>query len=144
MDIELGLKQGPFWMISEYIRTDVDSNSFDDPTFAGFHVSGTWALTGEQRGYDRNKGLFDKLIPMQSVQSGGVGAWELVVRYSELDLSDGLVEGGDMSRMSIGVNWWPNRAFKGTIQYGAIDLDRLGVSSSSNVIQVRGALLLGF
>ena len=144
VDIELGLKQGPFWMISEYIRTDVDSNSFDDPTFAGFHVSGTWALTGEQRGYDRNKGLFDKLIPMQSVQSGGVGAWELVVRYSELDLSDGLVEGGDMSRMSIGVNWWPNRAFKGTIQYGAIDLDRFGVSSSSNVIQVRGALLLGF
>ncbi len=105
-------------MIGEYIRTDVNANDFDDPTFAGFHVSGIWALTGEQHGYDKSRGLFDKATPLESVRTGGIGSVELVVRYSDLDLTDGLIEGGDMSRVSIGVNWWPTREFKGTIEYG--------------------------
>ena len=143
-DLELGFKKGPLWVIGEYIRTDVNAYDFDDPTFAGFHVSGIWALTGEQHGYDKSRGLFDKATPLESVRTGGIGSVELVVRYSDLDLTDGLIEGGDMSRVSIGVNWWPTREFKGTIEYGWIDLDRFGISSSSNVIQARGAFLLGF
>jgi phosphate-selective porin OprO/OprP len=142
--LELGYKHGPIWMISEYIRTDVNANNYNDPTFDGFHVSGTWALTGEERSYMRRQGLFGKLTPLESVRTGGIGAWELVARYSEVDLSDGLIEGGDMSRVSVGVNWWPTRDFKGTIQYGWIDLDRFGISSSSNILQLRGAMMLGF
>ena len=83
------------------------------------------------------------MTPLETVRTGGIGAWELIARYSDVDLSDGLIEGGDMSRVSVGVNWWPTREFKGTIQYGWIDLDRDGISSSSNILQLRGAMLLG-
>jgi phosphate-selective porin OprO/OprP len=140
---ELGFKRGPVWMMSELIHTDVNANEFDDPTFTGFHVSGTWSLTGERRDYDLREGLFDKLIPLKNVHSGGTGAWELVARYSELDLSDGLIEGGEMSRWSVGINWWPTREFKTTLQYGWIDLDRFGISSSSEVLQLRGTMQMG-
>ena len=142
-NIEFGFKHGPFWLISEFLRTDVNANNFNDPTFDGFHVTGTWAITGEQRGYERHQGLFGKLTPLAGVRTGGIGAWELVARYSDVDLSDGLIEGGDMSRASVGVNWWPSREFKGTIQYGRVNLDRDDISSSSNMIQLRVAMLLG-
>ena len=143
VDIELAYRNGPVWISGEYIRTDVNSNTVDDPTFDGFHVSGVWALTGEQRGYDKRQGIFGKMKPLESVRTGGIGAWELAARYSEVDLDDGLIEGGDMSRVSVGVNWWPTREFKGTVQYGWIDLDRDGISSSSNILQLRAAMLLG-
>jgi phosphate-selective porin OprO/OprP len=140
---ELGWKHGPFWLSSEYIRTDVRANEYDDPIFEGFHVTGLWALTGERRGYDRVNGLFKKIVPQSDVRSGGPGAWELAARYSELDLDDEKIEGGDMSRLSIGLNWWPTREFKASIQYGRIDLDRFGLKSSTDVFQARLAFLLG-
>ena len=80
---------------------------------------------------------------MSFMRLTGIGAWELVARYSDVDLSDGLIEGGDMSRTSVGVNWWPTREFKGTVQFGRVDLDRDGISSSSNIIQLRASMLLG-
>ena len=72
----------------------------------------------------------------------GLGVIGEIVCYKS-QLSDGLIEGGEMSRASVGVNWWPSREFKGTIQYGWIELDREGISSSSNILQLRLAMLLG-
>jgi len=77
------------------------------------------------------------------VDKGGVGAWEVVARYSEVDLTDGLINGGEMSRISVGLNWYATPSFKATAQYGWVDLDRFGISSTTNMLQLRMAFLLG-
>jgi hypothetical protein len=51
--------------------------------------------------------------------------------------------GGDMSRVSLGVNWYSSSAFKATAQYGWIDLDRFGTTGNTGVWQIRMAFLLG-
>ena len=87
--------------------------------------------------------LFTKIVPLRDVRSGGFGAWELAARYSEIDLDDGKIEGGEMRRISVGLNWWATREFKANMQYGWVDLDRFGKSSSTDVFQVRLTFMLG-
>ena len=103
----------------------------------------TWALTGESRAYNRRQGIFGKLIPKRDVNSGGPGAWELAARYSNVDLTDSNINGGDMDRISVGLNWYPSTSLKTTVQYGWIDLDRFGSRTTTEVLQVRLAFLLG-
>jgi phosphate-selective porin OprO/OprP len=143
ISLEGGYRQGPIWLMGEYVGTDVSSSQYENPYFDGFHVTGAWAITGEVRSYNYRKGIFTKLTPERDVISGGPGAWEAVVRYSEVDLTDGLVDGGDMSRISLGMNWYATSAFKATAEYGWVDLDRFGISSTTRVLQMRMAFLLG-
>jgi phosphate-selective porin OprO/OprP len=141
--LEAGWRQGPFFINGEYVRVSADSKVNGDPNLQGYHITAAWSLTGESRGYDNKKGVFTKLIPNRPVIYGGPGALELVARYSSLDLTDGLIEGGEMNRWSIGLNWYTSSLFKATAQYGWINLDRFGLNSTTRVFQLRAAFLLG-
>lgn len=143
LSLEGGWRQGPFWLMSEYLRTYVTSDEADDPVFEGWHLTGAWAITGESRPYNRKKGIFGKLTPARNVMDGGFGAWEAVARYSQVDLADGRIEGGNMTRWSLGLNWYLSSQLKLTGQYGWVDLDRFGISSTTRVLQIRMAFLLG-
>jgi phosphate-selective porin OprO and OprP len=47
-----------------------------------------------------------------SVQHG-LGAWEVAIRYSQVDLNSGNVEGGTLRDLTFGLNWYldPNCRF---------------------------------
>jgi len=49
----------------------VTSELKDDPTFQGYHVSANWTLTGENRPYDKKRGIF-KIRYRQEVLMKGV------------------------------------------------------------------------
>jgi phosphate-selective porin OprO/OprP len=70
----------------------------------------SWFMTGESRNYKADKGIFDILVPQKpfSLTTGGLGAWELAVRYSEIDLNDDGVSGGRERDVTAGLNWYPN------------------------------------
>ncbi len=139
---ELGWRMGPFWAHSEGFLADVDSPTSGDPGFVGYHVTASWALTGEMRAYNRRAGVFGPLPISRSVYSGGRGAWELAARWSELDMNDGLVDGGRSQIASLGVNWWLTPFFQFSINYRHIELDRLGTTGVSDGINTRITLLL--
>ena len=141
--LEAGWLQGAVYIHGEYVGVSANSDEAGNPNFKGYHVTAAWALTGESRGYDNKKGVFTKLIPNRSVIHGGPGAFELVARYSTLDLSDSLIQGGEMDRWSIGINWYASPAFKATAQYGWIGLDRFGQKSTIGVFQFRMNFLVG-
>ncbi|MGH8627669.1 MAG: OprO/OprP family phosphate-selective porin, partial [Gammaproteobacteria bacterium] len=107
---ELAGVYGPFSVQGEYLRADVDRDTGGDLGFDGYYGYVSWFLTGESRNYRPDRGVFDILQPRQpfSLKSGGWGAWELAVRYSGLDLSDGTVRGGEIDDLTFGLNWYPN------------------------------------
>ena len=38
----------------------------------------------------------------------GSGAWEAAVRYSNVDLDDGALNGGNLNQVTAGLNWYWN------------------------------------
>ncbi len=107
--LEAAAVAGPFSVQSEYMQASVDSVSSDDPTFSSFYVLGSFFLTGEHRPYWHGGGSFDRVRPNSSfLDDGGTGAWEILARFSRLDLNDRLVRGGEMKNFTFGVNWYLN------------------------------------
>ncbi|MGH8607692.1 MAG: OprO/OprP family phosphate-selective porin [Gammaproteobacteria bacterium] len=107
---ELAGVYGPFSVQGEYIRADMDRETGGDPGFDGYYGYASWFLSGESRNYKADKGVFDVLQPLKpfSLKTGGWGAWEVAVRYSNLDLNDEGVRGGEIDDLSFALNWYPN------------------------------------
>ena len=99
---------GPFSLQSEYVRASTEAEEVGDPSFNAFYVTGSFFATGEHRVYNRPLGEFGRVIPMLSVVDGGIGAWELAARYSQMDLNDASLQGGAMKNFTLGLNWYLN------------------------------------
>lgn len=80
----------------------------EDRAFWGTYVQGTWWLTGESTNYQRAEGAFGGVTPKKdfSIENHGAGAWQLAARYSHLSLDDGGVNGGELSDVTLGINWF--------------------------------------
>lgn len=100
-----------------------------DPHFQGWYALAAWSLTGEQHAYDPTTASFRGLKPAQPLGGGGLGAWELVARYSDIDLNDnplssaalGGVAGGKQDVFSVGINWYPTDITRFELNYDDIN-----------------------
>ncbi len=115
---------GPFSVGAEYTRSWIDrkqkGTTLDTPSFKGDHnleldgwyAEAAWSITGESRGY--KNGNFGYLEPAKpfNLKNGGWGAWELATRYSAADLNDGSFKGGELSNMTVALNWYINSNFR--------------------------------
>lgn len=142
LNLEASWRKGPLWINAEYIDTAVDSPTIGDLDFSGYHASATWALTGEMRDYNKKSGILGPQPVAKTVNQGGWGAWELGARYSSIDLTDGLIDGGEMDIWSVSVKWKLTPVFVVDLNYRYITLDRFGFESSSDGALIRILLLL--
>lgn len=144
--LEASLRSGPFWLHSEYLRSEVDSEILNDPKPSGYHLSASWILTGETRAYDRKAGLFRGIQIARTVDQNGWGAVELSTRYSHADLSDlPDATGGDAGEIdiwSLGVNWWLSPYLNMNMNYRYVSFDRLGTNGESHGINTRIMIVL--
>lgn len=140
--LETSWRKGPFWLESEYLRTDVELPQGETSRLSGYHVTGSWAVTGEMRPYRKKSGIIDRLPVSRSVYQRGLGAVELALRWSTADLSDGTVDGGEMDVLSLGVNWWPSPYWSVNLNLRHVDLDRFGLEGESRGVTVRVSLAL--
>ena len=101
---------GSFHAQGEYTGTSVRRRGASDLSFGGWYVQAGYFLTGEQRNYDRQSGKYNRITPKAMVGDGGIGAWEIAARYSEMDLSSKDVRGGKERNVTLGLNWWLNRS----------------------------------
>jgi phosphate-selective porin OprO and OprP len=121
--LESAFVAGPFSMQAEYVWACVqnartaDGIGRGDPSFHGLYVMASYFLTGESRNYRRASAGFDRITPLENfflVRDGlerrrltfGRGAWELLARYSYLDLNDSGVTGGVLQDLTLGVTWY--------------------------------------
>lgn len=117
-----------FWFAGEYLSAEVDSASAGDPRFGGYYVQAGYFLTeGDYRRFKTSSGGFDRQKPGSPwLNDGGTGAWEIAVRYSTIDLTDGAVVGGEENNVTVGLNWYPNPATRMMLNYVLADVEGLG------------------
>jgi phosphate-selective porin OprO/OprP len=122
LSAEFATVTGPFSAQAEYISTSVNRSVGSDLGFDGWYLETAYFLTGESRQYKQGK--FTKPLPKSNVGEGGMGAWQLALRYSTLDLSDGLIKGGEADAVTVGLNWFPTPTLRFTANYvDVLDVD---------------------
>lgn len=129
---EFATVYGPFSAQAEYIASNVSRQGDSDLDFDGWYAEAGYFLTGESRQYSNGK--FGRPKPHSIVGQGGIGAWQLALRYSTLDLTDGLIDGGEVDAMTLGLNWYPTSALRFTANY----VDVLDVEGGPNDNQEPG------
>merc|ERR1712000_457557 len=95
----------------------------EEPSFTGATVTGLYYLTGESRPYSHKGGVYGPARPNNPLSRGGSGAWAISARFSTLDLTDSGIDGGEMDVASLGLNWFPERRMRFTLEGGVASVD---------------------
>jgi phosphate-selective porin OprO/OprP len=134
---EIYYRNGPWMFGSEYWWLKASSTSEHDPVFHGGDVFATYLITGETRTYNMVGGYFRDISPARTVFQGGPGAWELVFRYSNIDLDSRNLQGGRFRRFTPMVNWYLSDNVRLEIAYGYGHLDRFDLKGNTQFFQTR-------
>lgn len=119
ISLEGALVYKQFSLQSEWMGQNVSpvmSQDFGgDLEFNGYYLLASYFLTGESRVYDEGK--FKR---PDSARPGG--AWELVARYSDIDLMD-VAQGTSATSVLLGVNWYATEHMRAMMSASRIDVD---------------------
>ncbi|MCI0598190.1 MAG: OprO/OprP family phosphate-selective porin, partial [Beijerinckiaceae bacterium] len=148
---------GPFSLQGEYMGADYNRNASalafanfngagfnalggSSLHFSGYYVYGTWYLTGESRAEaykvdSLNPATFGQIKILDPLSKGGIGAWELAARFSELNLNSGGILGGREQNVTVGLNWYPDRGIRFMLNY----INVVGLSAPFNRPYLNGA-----
>jgi phosphate-selective porin OprO/OprP len=152
--LELAAQKRNLFLQAEYESFNVERSDagVSTPHFYGWYVEGTWILTGEARKFNAGTAAFDA-PPVDhpfKLHGGGWGAWELGLRYSEMNLNyragdagtalatttvggsitDG-IRGGDQKIWTVGLNWYLNPIFRLMFDYEHVTIDRLSPNAAA-------------
>jgi phosphate-selective porin OprO/OprP len=133
---------GPFMAGSEVYVHQFHSVETNNPGFVGGDVMVSYFLTGESRPYYTNTGIFGFVPVKKSVFKGGPGAWEVLFRYSSLDLNGGTLNGGKFWRITPMINWYLSKEVRLELAYGYGVLDRFNLRGATQFFQSRIQLTL--
>tara|TARA_R110002073_G_scaffold6555_2_gene38606 strand:- start:18125 stop:19531 length:1407 start_codon:yes stop_codon:yes gene_type:complete len=115
---ELAYTYGSLSLQGEYYYIDIERDGPNpDLDFSGYYLEGSWFLTDDMRSYSGNKGSYGKVKPRSIVGKGGIGAWQLAVRFSSVDLNDNDITGGDAQNFSLGLNWYATNNIRMSANY---------------------------
>jgi phosphate-selective porin OprO/OprP len=140
---------GPWSFQAEAMAAIVDQQAAGTATLGGAYMQVGYFLTGEHRPYDRVAGAIDRVKPFEDffwinsngMHCRGLGAWEVAARWSYIDLTDGTINGGNMSNMTLGLNWYCNPYCKVVANYVHSSLDsRSGIQSETSAYGLRAQL----
>ena len=149
---EFALTAHQFFLESEYFEYKIDRRITTaatpaDPHFDGWYVQGGWVLTGENRPYNPTEARIDapKMNYNFNPSAGTWGVFELVARYSDLDLNFhtcgaghavpaspascfDAVNGGEQKISSFGLNWYLNPDIRLMFDYLHVDVNRFNAA----------------
>ena len=146
---EAAFIKGPWACSGEYYLDKVDTSNttaISDPTFTGYYAQVAWTITGERRAWKGADAVFGSIAPSSNAfVNGGLGAWELALRWSNVDLTDGSlatgVRGGSIDVLTLGLNWYANTNFRCMLDLSRADVNTddpgLGQGGVSNIVQMR-------
>lgn len=121
---------GPFSLQSEYIAAEVDrKGALATQDFYSYYVEASYFLTGESRAYNAKKGIFDRVKPKWNFNpsEGNWGAWQVAARWSDINLNDSVIKGGDMKDVTLGLRWIPHPNLSFMLNYIKVNSDNKAV-----------------
>lgn len=127
--VEAAFVSGPWSVQGEYVQVDA-SRTGHDFSGKGWYVYGSWVLTGEMRPYDGD-GAFGRLRPDNG------GAWEIALRYSQIDLDDGFVAGGTEDNITLALNYYATSHLRFQLNLIDVESERQGSVDDPGVVQMR-------
>ncbi|NGP54414.1 porin [Thioalkalivibrio sp. XN8] len=116
---------------TEYMLMSLDGGP-SDADFSGGYVQASWLATGERYRYSRSRG-----VPTAVRPKGDWGALELSLRYSMLDLDDGLVTGGEQTQVTAAVSLYLTENLRTSLNYSRYD-----AAPNSDGIDEDGSILM--
>ncbi|WP_321393019.1 OprO/OprP family phosphate-selective porin [Emcibacter sp.] len=131
--LELAGVMGPFSAQAEWAWQTANLTAMtDNATFSGGYIDLSYFITGESRGY--KKGAFSRVKVKNPVFEGGMGAWQVAVRYDTIDLTDAdaAIDGGKQETYLIGVNWHLNDYTRVMANYSTSDI-KGGADDGENI-----------
>lgn len=137
---EVAFVYGPFSVQGEYISTVATTSpestlQNDKYNFSAFYGYASFFITGEHRNYKPSMAAFDRVKPKKNFgKERGAGAWEVGIRYSDIDLDDTDIRGGEVANISLGVNWYLNPATRFMFNYVLAELKGAG---KINIFEMR-------
>jgi phosphate-selective porin OprO/OprP len=77
-----------------------------------------------------------------NLKNGNLGAWELVARYSDINLNyqqgaggtapgAAAIRGGEETNWTLGLNWYPNTITRFMLDYANVKIDRLSPNAAN-------------
>lgn len=142
---EFNLMLGSLAVQGEYILASGQQTNGQTFFFQGGYVEAMYWLTGENRNYNRKLALHGAVTPFSNFfrvrTEEGVetswGAWEAAARISTIDLNDGTIQGGQMTDLTLGLNFY--YAVRSRLMFNYIHsfLDRNNVNSNADVVAMR-------
>lgn len=131
--VELAGVWGPLSVQAEHISTNVERESgFSDYDLTGSYIFTSYFLTGESRPYMVKDGEFGRVKP-----NAKIGAWEVALRYSTLDLNDGALQGGKEDNLTLGLNWYLNPHVRIMANYINVKSEKGAVNDDLNIYAMR-------
>jgi phosphate-selective porin OprO/OprP len=120
------------WSIrSEYFYTQWDRITQEDTNFSGYYLQANWVLTGESFQY--KQGRFLRIRPDSSR-----GAWEVALRYSNVNLNDQDVFGGAERNTTLALNWYgPGNQLRVQSNIIYVQTDPVAGNESPLIFQIR-------
>ncbi|MHC4474643.1 MAG: OprO/OprP family phosphate-selective porin [Planctomycetota bacterium] len=128
LGLEAAWVEGSLSVQGEYIMANADQRGTSaGANFDGYYIQASYFLTGEHRKYKPSAGAFSRVKPKENFGfGGGLGAWEVALRYSQLDLDDSSLSGGQLDDITAGLNWHLNPNTRLMWNYVHADKDNIG------------------
>jgi phosphate-selective porin OprO/OprP len=111
---------GPYALQAEYSTAGLKGSNkgHADADYTAWYIYGSYYLTGESRRYNWKEGSFSQTKVKNPVSGGGLGAWELGLRYSGGDFEDGATNTHDEAEvLTVGLNWYPSNNVRFSANY---------------------------
>lgn len=124
--LEAAVIDGRFHAVAEAHWLTPSLAGIVDPTFFGASVEAGLFLTDDTRGY--GKGVFRAPKVKQPVGQGGLGAWQVNVRYDHLDLTNGNIVGGTQDAYMASLVWTPIDYVRFLLNFAKLDMRDAAVS----------------
>jgi len=118
LGLEAATVLGPFSVQSEYMGTSIEADdhlTHLNADYEGYYIQADYLLTGESRSY--KKGHFSQVKPHSPY-----GAWQLVTRFSHIDVDDNN-EGVEAENITLGINYYANLQLRVSANYIMTELE---------------------
>jgi len=143
-DIEYAIAYGPYKVQGEFFGIKYDETSGGSKQVKLNYNEILWNITGESHSYSNSNGTFGWVKPAKkfSLSGGGLGAWQVGVRLSELDGSDFTAATGRTDKatgITYGLNWIVNDNVRFMLNYVETKFDTPVLVSTSGAAGSSGA-----